>query len=109
MKPAFVQNRCFASTGWDLQVRQLCREHGLGYQGFSLLTANPEVLRHPRVQGIARRLDTGLAQVVFAFARQVGMIALDPSVALRTDAVSSSDPVVLVITRARSRPPKQYW
>ncbi len=76
VKPEFVQNRCFASMGWDLEVRQFCREHGLRYQGFSLLTANPEVFRHPRLHEIARRLGADLAQVVFAFALQVGMIAL---------------------------------
>jgi diketogulonate reductase-like aldo/keto reductase len=76
VKPAFVQNRCFASMGWDLEVRRFCRERGLRYQGFSLLTANPEVFRQPRLHEIARRLGADLAQVVFAFARQVGMIAL---------------------------------
>ena len=76
VKPAFVQNRCFASMGWDLGVRQFCRERGLRYQGLSLLTGNPEVFRHPRLHEIARRLGASLTQVVFAFARQVGMIAL---------------------------------
>src|SRR5206468_3364179 len=26
--PAFVQNRCFATTGWDREVRQFCRDRG---------------------------------------------------------------------------------
>ena len=43
--PAFVQNRCFARAGWDRDVRSFCRERKIVYQGFSLLTANPEVLR----------------------------------------------------------------
>ena len=38
--PAFVQNRCYARTGWDRDVRALCRDRGIVYQGFSLLTAN---------------------------------------------------------------------
>ena len=45
--PAFVQNRCFARTGWDREVRAFCNQHKIIYQGFSLLTANPDVLRHP--------------------------------------------------------------
>ncbi len=40
VRPAFVQNRCFAAIGWDWQVRQLCQGHGIDYLGFSLLTAN---------------------------------------------------------------------
>src|ERR1700734_3337626 len=35
--PAFVQNRCYAHLGWDREVRSLCREHKIVYQGFSLL------------------------------------------------------------------------
>src|SRR5205823_3172763 len=27
VKPAFVQNRCYARTGWDREIRALCREH----------------------------------------------------------------------------------
>src|SRR5260370_282876 len=42
--PAFVQNRCFARVGWDRDVRSFCSEQKIIYQGFSLLTANPEVL-----------------------------------------------------------------
>ena len=40
VQPAFVQNRCFARTGWDRDVRALVTDHGMIYQGFSLLTAN---------------------------------------------------------------------
>jgi len=31
--PGFVQNRCFARTGWDRKVRTFCREHSIAYQG----------------------------------------------------------------------------
>jgi diketogulonate reductase-like aldo/keto reductase len=74
--PAFVQNRCFARRGWDRDVRGFCAERGIVYQGFSLLTANPEVLGHPLVVGIAARGRVTPAQVVFRFARVVGMLPL---------------------------------
>ena len=74
--PAFVQNRCFAVRGWDRDVRGFCRERGIVYQGFSLLTANPEVLEDELLAGIAKRLGATPAQVVFAFARAVGMLPL---------------------------------
>ena len=45
--PAFVQNRCFARVGWDRDVRAFCATRKIVYQGFSLLTANVEALRHP--------------------------------------------------------------
>lgn len=74
--PAFVQNRCFARLGWDRDVRAFCRERGTVYQGFSLLTANPEVLRHPLVGQLAARAAVTPAQVVFRFAQAVGMLPL---------------------------------
>ena len=74
--PVFVQNRCFARLGWDRDVRAFCKERGIIYQGFSLLTANIEVLRHTLINGLARAANTGPAQIVFAFARLVGMLPL---------------------------------
>ena len=74
--PAFVQNRCFARLGWDREVRAFCRERKIIYQGFSLLTANSDVLAHPLITGTARRRKTTVAQVIFAFAQAVGMLPL---------------------------------
>jgi len=74
--PAFVQNRCYARFGWDRDVRLLCRERKIIYQGFSLLTANVEVLRHPLVTDLAASANATPAQVVFSFARAVGMLPL---------------------------------
>jgi diketogulonate reductase-like aldo/keto reductase len=31
IKPALVQNRCFASRGWDREVRLFCHAHGMAY------------------------------------------------------------------------------
>jgi diketogulonate reductase-like aldo/keto reductase len=46
------------------------------YQGFSLLTANQEVLHHPPFMEVAAKLNATPAQVVFAFARAVGILPL---------------------------------
>lgn len=76
VKPMVVQNRCYAALGWDKDVRELCRAHGVIYQGFSLLTANRDVLVDPEVRAMAKRLGTSPAQVIFAFAMQIGMLPL---------------------------------
>jgi len=76
IKPMVVQNRCFANRGWDRDVRVICRTHGITYQGFSLLTANRNVLRHPIVVSVAKRLGVQAEQVIFKFAMQVGMVPL---------------------------------
>ncbi len=76
VKPMVVQNRCYAALGWDKEVREICRAHGIIYQGFSLLTANGDVLADPEVRTIATRLGTGVAQVIFRFAMHIGMLPL---------------------------------
>lgn len=89
--PAFVQNRCYARLGWDRAVRLFCRERKIIYQGFSLLTANREVLHHPLIASLtntslttpsptiarlAASANATPAQIVFSFARTVGILPL---------------------------------
>ena len=74
--PAFVQNRCFSRLDWDRDVRAFCREHGITYQGFSLLTANRQVLEHPPIIELAKDIQATAAQLIFSFARAIGMLPL---------------------------------
>lgn len=74
--PALVQNRCFARFGWDRDVRSFCNQHSIIYQGFSLLTANPEVLQHRPFADFAASVHATPAQVVFSFARAIGIVPL---------------------------------
>jgi diketogulonate reductase-like aldo/keto reductase len=74
--PAYVQNRCYATRGWDREVRAVCAANAITYQGFSLLTANRHVLADPAVAALAARHGKTPAQVVFRFAKQLGMLPL---------------------------------
>ena len=76
VKPMVVQNRCYAVMGWDKEVRDICNAQGIVYQGFSLLTANQDVLRDPQVWDIAKRVGANPMQVIFRFALQIGMLPL---------------------------------
>ena len=73
--PAFVQNRCYARLGWDRGVRSFCRDHKIVYQGFSLLTANQEVLHHPLIASLTSASAMPV-QIVFSFARTIGILPL---------------------------------
>jgi diketogulonate reductase-like aldo/keto reductase len=73
---SFVQNRCYAERGWDRAVRDVCDEHQIVYQGFSLLTANRHVTAAAPVVAIAKAHGVTPAQVVLRFAQQVGMLPL---------------------------------
>lgn len=74
--PAFVQNRCFARLGWDRDVRAFCTQRKIVYQGFSLLTANRQVVQHEMLTSFAARLSATPAQVVFSFACAVGILPM---------------------------------
>ncbi|MDR4463651.1 MAG: aldo/keto reductase [Nitrospira sp.] len=75
-KPMVVQNRCYAAFGWDKEVREICQPNDIIYQGFSLLTANREVFTDQGIRTMAAKYQTGLAQIVFRFSQQVGMLPL---------------------------------
>jgi diketogulonate reductase-like aldo/keto reductase len=76
IRPTFVQNRCYASSSWDRQIREFCKSSGIVYQGFSLLTANRNVLASSEIKRIAVNHGRTIQQIVFRFATEVGMIPL---------------------------------
>jgi diketogulonate reductase-like aldo/keto reductase len=76
VKPKFVQNRCYATMGWDKNVRAFCEEHGIIYQGFSLLTANRDLLKFDAFKQVVEHYGRPPAQIIFRFALQCGMLPL---------------------------------
>ncbi|MCB9676123.1 MAG: aldo/keto reductase [Alphaproteobacteria bacterium] len=94
IKPAFVQNRCYADRAWDADIRAFCAQHGVVYQGFSLLTANRAVWNHREVAAIARERDCTPAQVLFMLAIALDMLPLtgttDPAHMARDLAVAGT-------------------
>ncbi len=76
VRPRFVQNRCYATQLWDRDVRRFCAENDIVYQGFSLLTANPAVLKSGLIHDLAAGMKKTPAQIVFRFAMEVGMLPL---------------------------------
>jgi diketogulonate reductase-like aldo/keto reductase len=83
IQPAIVQNRCYASRAWDRPIRDFCTSvssgqssHGITYQGFSLLTANPQVLSHPTLAQIATHHQKTPAQILFRFVQHLSILPL---------------------------------
>jgi diketogulonate reductase-like aldo/keto reductase len=83
VRPMMVQNRCFAALGWDFHVRRICQAQGVIYQGFSLLTANPDVLADGAIRSMAQRVGAAPPQVIFRFAMQSGMLPLTGTTSAR--------------------------
>jgi diketogulonate reductase-like aldo/keto reductase len=76
VKPAVLQNRFHAGTGYDLQIRRFCADHGILYQSFWTLTANPHLLAHPAITGPAHQHARTPAQVLFRYLAQSGVVPL---------------------------------
>jgi diketogulonate reductase-like aldo/keto reductase len=45
VKPTVLQNRFYADTGYDEEIREFCRQNSITYQSFWTLTANPRILK----------------------------------------------------------------
>ena len=76
IKPAVVQNRFYAETRYDREIRTFCRQHQILYQSFWTLTANPRVLAHPTLQDLAAKYQRTPAQVFFRYLTHIGVIPL---------------------------------
>jgi diketogulonate reductase-like aldo/keto reductase len=76
VQPSFVQNRCYAARGWDRHVREFCATNEMIYQGFSLLTANRDVMVCKELAAMADRYGRSVSQIVFRFALDIGMLPL---------------------------------
>lgn len=76
VKPAILQNRFYRTTGYDREIRDFCRAHGIVYQSFWTLTANQAVLAHPWLQEIAVRHGRTSEQILFRFLTQQDVVPL---------------------------------
>ncbi|KAI8800888.1 aldo/keto reductase [Cladochytrium replicatum] len=93
IKPTVVQNRFYATTAYDSDLRKLLRtaSPSATYQSFWTLTGNPKILQHPRVLGIVRLLNSENqdseqeeeplvitpAHVFYRFAMDLGIVPLN--------------------------------
>ena len=76
VQPAVVQNRFYADTSYDRQVRAFCRRHRIIYQSFWTLTANPRVLAHDTVKALASKYGRTPAQVLFRYLTHEDIVPL---------------------------------
>jgi len=76
VKPAVVQNRFYAESGYDAELRQWCDEKGVVYQSFWSLTANPHILENNTVRVLAEKYATGEAQIWYRYLSHVRIVPL---------------------------------
>jgi diketogulonate reductase-like aldo/keto reductase len=76
IKPAVIQNRFYAETQYDREIRGFCRQHQILYQSFWTLTANTKVLAHGTLQALTSKYERTPAQVFFRYLTQIDIIPL---------------------------------
>jgi diketogulonate reductase-like aldo/keto reductase len=76
IKPSVVQNRFYADTGYDREIRAFCRQQRIIYQSFWTLTANPHILAHATLVDLAQRYGRTPAQIFFRYLTQNGVMPL---------------------------------
>jgi len=77
VKPAVLQNRFYADSGYDVALRAFCDAHGIVYQSFWSLTANPHLLGSEPVVRAAMALRLSPPQVFYAYLMAKGIVPLD--------------------------------
>ena len=76
VKPAIVQNRFYAQTNYDADIRSWCKEKGIIYQVFWTLTANPELINGEIISNMAKKYQKTNSQVFYRFLNQIDVIPL---------------------------------
>ena len=76
IKPAVLQNRFYADTHYDREIRRYCFRNQLIYQSFWTLTANPHLLTHKMVTAMAATHNRTTAQILFRYLITIGVVPL---------------------------------
>lgn len=71
-----MQNRFYAQSSYDIELRQWCDKNKIVYQSFWSLTANPEVLNSSFLISLAKKYDKTSAQIFYRYLNHVGITPL---------------------------------
>ena len=76
IKPAVLQNRFYADTNYDRDLRAYCDQHKIIYQSFWTLSANPKLLRQSTLTALAFTHKRTAAQILFRYLTHIGVVPL---------------------------------
>ena len=76
IKPAVLQNRFYARTRHDRELRAYCRAHDIISQSFWTLTANPAALASATLRNLALRHRCAPAQILYRYLTHIDVVPL---------------------------------
>jgi diketogulonate reductase-like aldo/keto reductase len=74
IKPRILQNRLYAESNFDTELRKFAKENDIWYQSFWTLTANRQALALPEVKELAAAKNLSPQTYMFAFLMSLGYI-----------------------------------
>ena len=77
VKPTILQNRFYAQSGYDKELRAFCNENNIKYESFWSLTANPNILVSEVLQNLAVKYQRGVAEIFYRFLNHINITPLN--------------------------------
>ncbi|MCT7625547.1 aldo/keto reductase family protein [Aliarcobacter butzleri] len=77
IKPSIVQNRFYAQSGYDKEIRAFCTENSIKYESFWSLTANPHILTSEILQTLSQKYQRGVAEIFYRFLNHINITPLN--------------------------------
>lgn len=74
VKPTVLQNRFYAESGFDVELRNFCNQKDIWYQSFWTLTANINALRTRQFSSLASKKNLTPATLMYAFMLSYGYV-----------------------------------
>lgn len=72
VKPKVLQNRFYADSNFDVELREFCRDSGVLYQSFWTLTGNRRALSSPEIKEMAEEKKLTSQTLMYAFMMALG-------------------------------------
>ncbi|MFY9075177.1 aldo/keto reductase [Malaciobacter mytili] len=77
IKPKVLQNRFYAQTNYDKQLREFCKQKGITYQSFWSLSANAHILASNELEDLSFKYNKSVAQIFYRFLTQINITPLN--------------------------------
>jgi diketogulonate reductase-like aldo/keto reductase len=72
IKPSVIQNRFYADSNFDMEIRAFCQEHDMVYQSFWTLTGNRHALATPEIRQLAQNKQLTPQTLMYAYMLTLG-------------------------------------
>ncbi|MFA6741043.1 MAG: aldo/keto reductase [Arcobacteraceae bacterium] len=77
IKPSIIQNRFYAQSGYDKEIRVFCKQNNITYESFWSLSANPDILISEVLQNLINKYQRSAAEIFYRFLNYIEIVPLN--------------------------------